>query len=363
LAKGSQARWSLFVDESGRFEDIEDDVSIAGVLIRDGLPGGRAQEIRASLEQACRPMRVPWPLHATYVNLPAYFAAVLANDGRSQPDSVVDRALSVFRARLPDTVETVLKALAAGAPPNHDQLRELDNALRIGDPVAYALLDLRVQKVWAAIGRVLAALAAVDGPAGLLVVAASETLAGDGDEGQRGKFEDSRYIGLLRCLTERTARLLERLEGEHRLEVWPLTRHLEYPDLGALGPLRASDVSQAFVSWCTSTNRVKVLAGVPMSFDRYVHGAAVIADFAANYVRRVAKQRAAPLSTVESWVEGRLGVRPRSGTPERSHFAATGLARAWVCWGVRRETIVPTSPLTWTPDRRRWAIDQAVEWL
>src|ERR1022692_3835466 len=77
----SLTRWTLYVDESGNFADVEDDVAVSGVLIRDDVPGLSENEVKRALESVVPGF--PWPGHASLINNASWVALVLADRGLS----------------------------------------------------------------------------------------------------------------------------------------------------------------------------------------------------------------------------------------------------------------------------------------
>jgi hypothetical protein len=82
----------------------------------------------------------------------------------------------------------------------------------------------------------------------------------------------------------------------------------------------------------------------------------VLADFFANRARQVLQQQSWGLAEVEDQFAAQLGVPLRSGDPSRPHVSATGEALAYL----RAAGDAPEPPLE--PPRRRWAVEQALEW-
>ena len=352
------SQWDLYIDESGQLRDRLVPVTVGGALMPEHHPSNRTDHVKALLQNACQPWSLPWPLHANLVNVPVYHALAVA-----PRDSLCERA----RATLARIDASSLLAVEGGILRRHNiyqALTMLDEVLKHHDRDCWNGLQDRARHVRAAVARVLKQLTTADTPHPMFIVSAGETRLGDGDEGLRTDFEDSRYLGVLRCAVERAIHVLERLipSGAFTLRVHILTRDHTHPLLRRRVPLQAKDVSVAFGDLCTA-GRVKPVAGVPAEFDDAVHGAAVLADFATNWIRRILRPDRC-LADVDALVLTTLTVKARSGVPERSHLAATGRARAAIC-AVRNGEPASTAIASLPHDGESalWAIEQAHEWM
>lgn len=99
---------------------------------------------------------------------------------------------------------------------------------------------------------------------------------------------------------------------------------------------------------------VSLLAEGVADYDATVSVEFVLADFLANRARRTLDQPGSTLAEAESALSGDLGAPARSGDPSRRQLAATGEALRFLRGHDPR--------LAWAPPRRRWAVEQALEW-
>src|SRR5438876_9149080 len=76
--------WSLLLDESGRFEDLTDDVVVAGLLVEDGTPGTGQIQVRDAVAKIVGGM--PWPPKASEFTRP--IALALASSERRRAKGI-----------------------------------------------------------------------------------------------------------------------------------------------------------------------------------------------------------------------------------------------------------------------------------
>lgn len=340
--------WDLFVDESGNFEDADDDATVCGLLVRAGLPGTRPPELRTSL-QGVLPF-LPWPFHARLYNRPAFLGIVAARDDESSKRwaEAGRHAVAWFEAHSPRELAAVIGALDGGKEPQHDDVVALDDALRRSDRALYRELRALRRHVYAhfeAILTELAVLAGSDRDPAIALLATGEPRRDDGEGGG-----DERYRGHLQCLLERAADVLRRRGGSHRIWVHVLTRYVHEPVLDRRVPMHIRHVAP--LAFAVSGGEVRVAVASVPRYDDAVHPALVLADRAANRARPVLARDQA-LAKVETALRQALKLPVRSGHPSVSHVAATGSASRYIAGEVDR---MPS-------DARRWTVDQAEEWI
>ena len=354
-----RTNWELFVDESGNFGSARDDISVCGVLARADLPGLRPDSLRVALERVAP--WLPWPPHVAHLNtivlIPLAFVAahergVLADPGRA-PSTV--RRLARQR---PAEVASALDALRAHALPEYDDLEALRGP--------FAHLNKGTRMYWSEIanetrayyGRLLAGLAAspLDGaaPPHIFVVTSGETRRGDA-----GATADARYRESIEALFERIGDIVDRFDGEHRVRLNVSQLDVYEPILGRRVKLHVRHLGEIVRRLSPELgDRVRLVpATVSAYFTPDVHPAFVLADLVANRARPVLA-RSVPLARAEADLVTSLRAPVRSGTPRRSHLAATGISRTYVA-SHRRGDCLPDLD---SGALRRWAREQAVEW-
>jgi hypothetical protein len=247
------------------------------------------------------------------------------------------------------------EALERGSKPDFPRVRELSRHLREAHPALARRLRGGADHAWAQIRNVAEQLAGA--AASAFLTAAAETQTGDA-----GDDADSRYFAALEALLERVASLLRRMDGQHRVGVRALARDVVDPSIRRrmrLMPQHLGKVIQKFPS--DEEGTVRLIPEYVVNYDESVDVPFVLADFFANRSRRALRQDSRDLAGVEAELAADLGVGVRSGQPGRSHLAATGECLEWLraSTGTERPS---KEPLDWVSPRRRWAVEQAVEW-
>jgi hypothetical protein len=368
----SPTHWTLYVDESGNFADVDDDVTVSGLLIRDDVPGLSVNEVKRALENVVPGF--PWPWHARLINNAAWVALVLADRGlppdHPNPDirwlsDAVRRVNDRFAERFGSRYAAIRARLSSeeSGDIRLEDLSDFERILRNEYPSELDALRAHIRRARTAVKQFAAGLATragspVDSAAAVLVFS-SETLRGDARTEPESALGDRRYFRLLEVLVDRTAALLARRGGMHELSLDISQRRLIEPQL--LRPTKQlplhvlRELSQLIAKWRPV---VRIVASAVTPFDRHIGMRFVVADFAANRGRRALRQGSTPLTIVESEVEVDMGLRVRSGNPGRSHLAASGEAYD-LCQSPRPE---PQAALPTVWPRRRWACEQAWEW-
>lgn len=336
--------WWLFVDESGQFQKVGDDVSIGGLLARDGSPGSRTNALREVLKPLVP--ETMWPLHAAYWDIPLALAlAATATDARRRDArttnlrSLADqatRALPEQHAPLADAV----KALSGETKPDLTELRSLDGLLHGRQPHLHSQLASVTAEIGATVSRVLRA-ACADGEG--YAVAAGETERAD------AALSGERYLVLLACVMARAARILEALPGEHLIQLMPSQRNVRNAVLGKDTPLHQRDVAPLIATLQPRLTRVSIRFNSAPRWGPQMHTALSLADFIANRARRTLPRRE-HLAVVEGALSAMIG--PGVRIPIGSQLSASGAAcdPTLVAKGVAGGRMRP------------WAMEQAMEW-
>jgi hypothetical protein len=202
-----------------------------------------------------------------------------------------------------------------------------------------------------------------DPPAiGVSLVAASETEDGDATA-TAGLPHQDRYLNLLEVLIDRAVRVLAALPGRHRLLLHVLTRDVFYKEFGGKGALS----TRMLLSFITSHREtwpgsVDVVAHDVSPYTGDLAVGFVVADFTANRIRTVLRSRTSALPVAERASQQRCGLPPRTAAVGRSHLAASGEAYRLVTEGTPPGAS-PESALPVDSTRRRWACEQAWEWV
>lgn len=338
--------WRLYVDETGRFTQPVDTVAVAGLLVPAGLrgatPGALVQSLRAAVPG------IPWPLHASLINQPAYFAVVHAAgavDPSGASASYLHAAIACMSTGAPDRFGRALDAVRRSQEPRVTDIVDLSSVLKKGASDSYAHFQVN-SSIWRAVRRIVGELRRrADRGTEPVLLAASEGLNGNAAGGPRPTPEDNRYFALLALLAARVAIVLESRGVPFVLEPHVLTRPITDVDSGRHRLLNAADVAAtvdpAFEGsvWCEG------LSCHVHHFDRHVIPLLVLADFAANACRPELDGPNRRLSSVEHSIEHRAGVPVRlTGPPPATLLAATIDAAGA------------------TTAIKRWAREQAAEW-
>jgi hypothetical protein len=362
-------RWDLFIDESGDFADLDDEVVVAGLLIHGDTPGSNPAQLRRSLQAAAPDL--PWPLKASDLNLPVLFA--LARTARSGPTPCRDDAIAAVVARLRQSaavdVETLIGELRAGRRAPYDALARLEQVAR-QDWAQYQALRSLAGESAVQIGRLIRALAdqTQATPSPVLLAACGETARGDiSPSAPAGTdAETRRYLDLLRWVVSRAADIVARFDGKQHIHLHVLDRWVGEEILGQTrrAPLHLRHVSplvreveRAFST--DSATRLSIKLDQISVYDERMHPALVLADFVANRVRRSLRHPAGRLALIESALLAEVHCTVRSGEPAASHLAAAGWAQESIEQVRQGNPDVAGAP----PARSRdWAVEQASEW-
>jgi hypothetical protein len=371
--KAKPAQWVLYLDESGRFDDPDDAVAVAGVLIRSESSLVTDSHIRSALETAAPGL--PWPHHTAWHRLSAWVGLcchrfALLGNGTAIPPLVIAAAQQVldYLAVAESTVMArVIAALDAGRNPEFEDLQLLSRRVQLrpeltasstrlvdygrlaGDAVRSLLEDLSCR------------LEGPDGAPGVLVLAASEAELGDAGLHASDPVLADRYLALVGTLCGRLAASLERLGGEHRVEIHASMRNVRDRRFGKNVPLSPGHVQKAALEARRQVTSVTLIAaGVAPFHDS--HALFVVADHLANAARHATRDAYSPLRDVELSLQAGSSIQVRSGTPARSHLASSGPPELWLRQARPDAFATPAAPPC-DATLRRWSCEQGWEWL
>ena len=348
-------QWWLYIDESGRFERRQDNVSVGGVLAVDDSLITHTNKLKATLQRLAPEM--PWPLHAAFYGLPlALGLAARVNPERRRNERGerlhrlgidASQALMEHHKQVDAFVASFQNGREPTSPEGTLSIFDLDRLLQAAAPSTWRNLSNACVELRAEIAR---ALVAVAPAADVAVIAVGETERGDGSSGGV-----DRYLGLLRATARRAGQLVRARAGEHRIEVVPLQREVRHPEFGDGMPLNTREVQPILDAAVAGIVGVKLRAHPAPKWNGQMHSALVFADFIANSARAVLASTDR-LSATEEGLQALLGAPVRSASG--SHLHASGLA----------DDIVAAGGLLAEHERRaaastvkRWAIEEARE--
>jgi len=330
-------RWLLFIDESGQFDRLSDDVVVAGIMLHRDIPGTSPEELRASL-QALGP-DLQWPFHAAYLNLPVLLplsrhvrrqrdVAAPPATASDDLDTLTETVINVLHERQPHKLLRTLEALKKNREPDFQNVRDLNGELQASNNKVYVIFNDHMREMWAGVGRLVgmlekgAAQIADDQPA-VMLFASGEACKGAAMprewSGLGPGLASRRYLTLLQSALERVADVLSSRTGSHQVQVQVLGRSVMTEVLGAR--LKTADILPVKRK---EPREVDVVPEKVAVFDEQVHPALVIADFVANRCRWVLRNNLA-LRQVEQRINKLVGVAVRSAG--RSHLAAIELTK------------------------------------
>lgn len=370
--------WQLFVDETGAFDaaDVEESF-VVGLLVRaEDTPSSRAS-MREALQSAFA--TVPWPPHATDLNVPAwrpYLHAAGSTAGAAQTDPRVAKA-----ARALASCEAFRAAVGPSARSRRDLRAALEAAshwLRKRQPDLVSELEaLAVRERAEAARRIRAVLGSPPGRAWLVVAAARPV-----DEPVRlgAQLTTDPYVDALETLLERVHLLVASHDHGEASERAPVvwchvaTRSVE----GAGASNARTEVGPEAVGELIGRAR---LHGRPVRgrdvtlraarqvyrYDAGVHPGIVAADVLANgahheLARKIG--RGTSWDEVRDRIAGSLAARvtidaTRLGPEAQSlsSIAAAGVARRHIaaCRGPEQDPALAR-------ERWLWARQQAIAW-
>ena len=358
-------KWNLYIDESGKFEDPDDVVTVAGLLIKEGVDSFSQERVRRALERAFP--RVPWPVHGWVLRkvcMQAVWAYSAYKHKAQMPSSCEWDVIQLLEndERFQNACNCVRKA----KDPKYDDLTYLDALIRKRDSVLWSCLFNAMIHQQEAIWRVLQSCSKISLPGSVFLVVASETIQGDSASSLR-----DRYLELLACLFHRTADLLLVCSGENQVWLHPLTRKIFDPRLNCFYHLNPNQINNAAVR-ATSPERsvkreggeVRLIPSRPADWTNRVSSMHVLADHLAGTARYFCS-RNMNLQKLTSRLHKRTGLATSlCGLPTLS---SSGLAFSYLL-SMRDETLCDGSvPENYVPlfedlAVRTWAYEQAALW-
>lgn len=381
--------WHLFVDESGKFSNPDDEVVAAGILIRDGAVGTANPELDASFGLVAP--EIPVPLHTAHAFCPLFLAIcrllahqrggprgcqlsdcgtlcqsaqrvddLLAGDGDYQLVKRIVQGNGKVKIRTLEDLDWRLKELDRGLA---KQFRQRQRVIFSG--LNSLLANLRAAEVVrTAAGDTVSAAACCAGETVVAGIARNEpTYYADGN----------RYRNKLEALIIRTADVVGRHDPDFELMVTVSDRDLETQQSTASNPSwvpftreHVREVQQQVRSRLKQP-AATILLGDPVPWGPAMPLMLVFADFISFQSRHYV--RSAPRNTLrnmERTLRDALGIGVRSGTPARSHLAAAGPAQDLI--DARRPPPTEEDERTARTSLeqtgvRPWARGQALEWI
>ncbi len=366
------ARWHLYIDESGHFDDPQAHAIVAGVLLADEVVPSDAA-LRRTLEDAVPGF--PWPWHTTWINAPMWVALATlraAADARAaerigpQVLRAATEAVEFVNAFAPAELQAVRARLEAGEEPKayRAHLDQWWARVCSGRRACVAPLEQQVQLPIVALQRLFEPLAARCEPGErppVTVFAAGEVVTGDAADQAGTLAVGDRYLNLLAVLAQRAAAAVSLHGGRHQVDLHVLERDVRYAQLGVMRPLKPAALSTVVGAIRpVLPEGVTVAAYEVVPFRGNVSPRFVLADFVANRMRRALRRTQEALSQVEGRCSAECGLDLRRFSA-RSHLAASGEAYRLVATGAP-DASTAKALLPVTPVRRRWACEQAWEW-
>lgn len=188
--------WTLFVDESGDLDLGGERGVVAGLLLPAGLHAPLQRDLRSRLETVFA--GVPWPPHASTLNIPVATAVAAARvPSRQRPAEV-------------DALRRELAPMLGGvALEDWSGLHALDARVAEERPDAWRRLKALRTARHEGVRQVMTELSRLTGPQGALALFATEATDSDQDERPaRSMIVRDPYVRLLRLLLEQVHALL-----------------------------------------------------------------------------------------------------------------------------------------------------------
>ena len=359
--------WSCFIDESGDLDDRDDVVLLAGVL----LPTRDDPFLMARLREAMRrdaPL-VPWPFHRWIATKPSIYPFWREQRPEEELEASVDdacrRAFAAWEKRRPELLRKVRKVCHRGEEPKYTQMRSLRRALKKEDYAAFDQLRRYSERICTVIARRPAKLVEAKGcdrPVGLLFMA--------GEGGGADDNGEERYFQLLALLLERVRDVLMLNAGEQVVTVEAASRYVPHPSLPSK-PGRPAKLTRGHLAEACKrvqlepegdefAPRIRLTAGSVSDYGDDVSPGLVVADGAANFLRRKLL-RTPRLRDLHSAVQGYFRLPLCGDEPALSYAAATN-APANAVELARRQQF-DEARQTLEKLERQWPKEQAVQWV
>jgi len=333
-----ELRWQLFVDESGKFLDIEDRSCVFGFLSRVPTQMMEAR-VRKSLEEAFP--EIPWPYHANLLNRTAswlFWAALTLSPLTYRAIAVLSGAPEQAKG----LIERIKSAIDAGEEPAYDDLKRIEKLFEYVD--GYREFRNAAKERRNAFLSLIRRALEVDAPGSH---SAMLTILGT----PRGeKIARDSYLSGLTVLLERTAQALALYEGTHVVDLHVATRDVFDPVLERSVKLNRSHLEFASKNAHLPLDKVRFSLNATLPF-RHATAGLMIADILCN---RAYKTRSQPLDCLHRTLDA-FGVN--TAHDKFSFFASTGVARDEILRGPhadfdKLEAVKPD-----------WAREQAIAWI
>lgn len=383
-------KWKLYIDESGDFSEPDDEVVVAGVLVRDDADGWAGHELFNRLQDNLP--HIPWPPHTAHIKHPAarvvWHAAARDGDAGWDPApassrSVYDRAVDYLLEEVPEELaEAQRQALVDQNHWEHSGLGRVDwhhlihfeNLLNAHDPEIIAGLEREMERDLSAFRRELFEALPESDRNEAKFVPAYITVGGETWRGDAENPDSDRYVTLLERMIERANDVLARNGGDHEVHLLPLARHIQPGDEGQR-PLQTSDledlvtrIEERKAEASDSTMPVLKPASVAKWTDK-LDSRHAVADFVANQFRQIAEGTPS-LETVELELSQRIGLPARSPSGKVTTLAAAPTA-AEKLGEARKKSMSPAEFVEDLKIFKRirgevmapWVYEQAAEWL
>jgi len=305
--------YKLYVDESGNFKRLVDDIVVAGVLVSFTTSDQELDERLRALVQEKAPGR-RWPPHASQIR-PITFA--LLDDPNVDP--IVRKARDVLAREEPRLFADTLRTIEHKREVPYEAANTLDKVLRRVDYSTYTRLAQRDQLFRVLMRGLPAEIERATG--GARVVAFVATESARGAIGRLDTHRDDPYLSLLEALRQRCCRYLAQLGHGTEAEHEALTRGVRDPGTGVMRDLSAGDLGRVE---CTSSSghRAVLRSGNVRSFDTNASVFLVLADYSSNGAwRTIAGSQHTALSRLESFLRMELNCALPSARGE-SHIVA-----------------------------------------
>jgi hypothetical protein len=359
--------WTVYVDESGKFWKSEP-VVVAGVLMSNDVVTTRSVEWRSRLLKSVRGL--PWPWHASLMNIPALVAVLIDYSSRNRiglwvpPTPKVNEAVATVIQTLHKTAKQELadaqEALDHRKEPDHKRWRKLSVGLEKSEQtrLAIGVLEDLTRNAWEKVAAVLSEGSASADRAvpSLAVLLSSEHWRGAA-KAEGDATGAARYRTLLACFLERLGDAISRLGGDHHIGLRVLSR-------GGQAPFHTQDLNRLVPTVVQLRQWPNVMLE-PHHCVRYegdLDVGYVFADFVAHRTREILDHRFDSLRTVNGKLcLAHITAPVRSGNPLKTHLAGAGEAQTFIRGFLNGNPPAPGRTLT--PRYRQWVCDQVSNWI
>ena len=344
--------WQLFIDESGRAGQANEELVVGGWLVRayDNLA------LRSRLESALRALPVPYPAHQAHANAPAFhlFAAAHGFGMAVGDPGFRAKALEVCRA-WPEWEARGLAGWNGGRLPDLNVFNALAAWLSRQDAVLWQRLEALSRHANRQIGDLLGAVGSIVEaaavPTGAMVVVATSSAPG-----VDVAHPAARYLDTLTALLERVAQLLARRQAR----VWVHASSLELEPGEWFSERHVREAATSARARVPGADKVNLHA-LPVAGNEQ-HPGLIVADLVVNRIARRCLRRHHPWAGVASRVGQYVHLPVTVATAWSAAVKLPTLATTgWPQDAVRAALSGATAP----PDRPNgpvWGLNQADAW-